>query len=312
MILTVTLNPSLDEWVHLPSLLVGRLNRATGFTRYPGGKGINVSRVVRELGGRTMALALAGGADGHILSAQLSATGIAHQFVQVPGLTRNNYQLQTVSPPAVTQVNCPGPRASRAALAALRRLLLRHAAQSSAVALSGSLPPGAPVATYRDLVAAVRRTGALPILDTSGPSFKQGLGAKPWLIKPNKDEASEVLGRRLDRLPQVAAAARALLRLGPELAVISLGPDGALLAAQGQRAVWHARPPKVQVDSTVGAGDSLVAGLTVGWLRTGSLEKAFRLGVACGAATAMTPGTELCHRRDVLRLAPRVRISRLA
>ena len=149
------------------------------------------------------------------------------------------------------------------------------------------------------------------MLDSSGPALRQGLLAAPWLIKPNRQETEELLGRRLRKLSHVAKAAAGLVARGPQLALISLGADGAVLASRGRTAIWWAKPPTVPVDSTVGAGDSLVAGFVTGYRATRSLEEALRLGVACGAATAMTPGTELCHRKDAERLLPRVTIKRI-
>ncbi|MBI2123617.1 MAG: 1-phosphofructokinase, partial [Armatimonadetes bacterium] len=127
MIATVTFNPSLDEWVTLSSLKLGVLNRAAGWSRYAGGKGINVSRVVRELGGRTIAFGLAGGEDGTILRERLNRMTLPHVFVDVPGSTRNNYKIQSALPPALTEINCPGPRVRAAAINRLQRALLRQA-----------------------------------------------------------------------------------------------------------------------------------------------------------------------------------------
>lgn len=305
MIVTVTLNPSLDEWVEVPRLRVGQLNRAVSSTRYPGGKGINVSRVVHELGGRTLAVALAGGHDGEILDDLLTLRRIAHRFVQVPGTTRNNYQIATTRPAGITQINAPGPRVSPAALSRVAGLITTLRS-SKAVALSGSLPPGLPAASYRILLERLHGLRVPLVLDSSGQALRDGLAGRPWLIKPNRQEAEELLGRRLPRLADVLRAAQDLIRRGPQLAVISLGPEGAVLA--GPSGCWHGRTPKVRVRSTVGAGDSLVAGFVTGYLRRGSLTEAFRLGLACGTATVMTSGTELCRRRDVQRLLPRIRL----
>ena len=308
MILTVTLNPSLDEWMFLDTLRVGGLNRARAFARYPGGKGINVSRVVHELGGQTVAVALAGGDDGAILSRLLTAQHIAHQFVSVPGSTRNNYEIQTTTPRALTQLNMPGPRVSSGVLARLTRVVSRCAVKAQAVVYSGSLPPGAPPSTYRRLITRLAAHQVLTVLDASGPALRHGLTARPWLIKPNRAEAEELVGRRLRTRAQVMRAAVALTQRGPAHVLISLGEEGAVLASAAAQRCWVAQAPAVRVQSTVGAGDSMVAGFVLGWLRTHALEEAFRWGMACGTATALTPGTELCHRADVERLSRRVTV----
>ena len=311
MIITVTLNPSLDEWVDLPRLRIGALNRADGFARYPGGKGINVSRVVHELQGNTLALAVAGGADGKILSHLLSARHIRHRFVAVPGLTRNNYQIRSRSPHALTQINCPGPRVSSRELEEIGRILRALRRSAECVVLSGSLPPGAPPDTYARFIRRLRQLGVPAALDASGPALGRGVAAQPWLIKPNLSELQELVAVRLRGLPAIANAARRLTQRGVEVVLISLGGAGAVLAARNTPAVWFAKPPAVRVHSTVGAGDSTVAGFVTGWLGTRSLVDAFRLGMACGAASVMTSGTELAHRRDVQRLMRRVVIRAL-
>jgi 6-phosphofructokinase 2 len=308
MVVTLTLNPSLDEWVRVPRLRLGELNRATQYVRYPGGKGINVSRVVHELGGKTLAVALAGGSDGEILGDLLARYDIPYRFVTVPGSTRNNYQLQSDSPQRLTQINCPGPRVRANTLNRLEQLLCRVAARASCAVLSGSLPPGAPSTTYQRVIRRLHHLGVRTVLDASGSALLHGLQAKPWLMKPNRQEAEELLGRHLRRIADVAHAAKRLVARGPLLAIISLAADGAVLASKMHAQVLWAKPPKIPVDSAVGAGDALVAGFVSGYRARRSVGEALRLGVACGAASAMTPGTELCHRADVERVLPRVTI----
>ena len=335
MIATVTLNPSLDEWVTLPALRAGELNRALTFARYAGGKGINVSRVVRELEGHTVAYTLAGGEDGAILRSLLRRLAIRHVCIPIDGSTRNNYKILARHPPCLTEINTPGPAVSREPLRQLARHLLGYRPAPRAVALSGSLPPGVPSTIYRDWILTLRRRGIPTVLDGSGAAFAAGVSARPWLIKPNRQEAEELLGERLRSPSALRRAARALLARGPSLVILSLGAEGALLARANPPGMWMARPPSVRVQSAVGAGDSLIGGFLFGWFRSlsldpmgrgrkrrlaslaqrelvGSLVEAFRWGIAAGAATAMTPGTELCHRADVLRLLPRVAVRQIA
>ena len=312
MILTVTLNPSLDEWVYLPRLRLNALNRATTFARYPGGKGINVSRVAHELRAKTRAVALAGGSDVHLLSKLLTHARIPHRFVTVRGATRNNYEIRTDVPRTLTQINCPGPRVSQDALRRLEQLVCRLRPRPACVVFSGSLPPGVPPAIYARLIRKLHRARIPAVLDASGPALREGVAAAPWLIKPNRDEAQELIGRRLRHQADVVRAATQLAARGPDIVIISLGADGAVLASKRPEIVLWATPPTVRVDSAVGAGDALVAGFVVGYQATRSLQEAFRLGIACGSAAAMTSGTELCHRADVQRLLPRVTIRTLS
>lgn len=306
MIATVTLNPSLDEWIHLPVLAVGGLNRSGPISRYPGGKGINVSRVVHELGGRTVAHGLAGGDDGHILEQALTRLSVPHRFLRVAGATRNNYKILAERPRSLTEINTAGPQASRATLAHVLRGVLTQRPRPTIVALSGSLLSQAPATVYRDWVHALQRAGTPVLLDASGSALRHGLSARPWAIKPNLEEAGEALGRPLRRWQDRIEAVRALRSRGIRVVMLSMGREGALCSADGLEGVWHAVAPSVRVVSAVGAGDSSVAGLLIGWLRRGDWHEGFRLAMACGAACALTPGTELCHRRDVRRLLPRV------
>ena len=311
MIATVTLNPSLDEWMELPSLRVGALNRAVGSARYPGGKGINVARVLHELGERAVAFGLAGGEDGRILRALLHRLAIRQEFVTVRGSTRNNYKIRTVHPLALTEINTDGPAVSGEVLQSIERRLIAHRRRLRVVVLSGSLPPGAPRTIYHRWIIRLRRFRIPTVLDTSGPALRHGVAARPWMIKPNRQEAEELLQTSLTNISRVALAARRLLRRGPAVVILSLGREGALLASSTPSGCWLARAPRVRVQSSVGAGDSLVGGFVAGWVRGRSLLEAFQLGVACGTATAMTPGTELCHRVDVRRLLSRVAIRRI-
>lgn len=311
MIVTVTLNPSLDEWVWLPRLEVGALNRAARFERYPGGKGINVARALHELRRQTVAVALAGGNDGQLLGELLTGQGIACRFVTIPGLTRNNYQIQSSTPRAITQVNSPGPQVARRDLRRLEQVLQRLSVRSQGVVLSGSLPPGAPATTYARLLRAVRRPTTLTVLDASGAALRHGLSAGPWLIKPNRQEAEALLATTLRTRREVIGAARELAQRGPQGVVISLGAEGAVLASRSPAITLFAASPRVRTDSAVGAGDSLVAGLMAEWLRSRSWPQALRWGVACGAACAMTPGTSLFRRADALRLLRRVAVEHI-
>ncbi|HEX9779643.1 MAG TPA: 1-phosphofructokinase [bacterium] len=307
-IITLTMNPSLDEWVTLASLRTGELNRAGGFIRHPGGKGINVSRVVRELGGATAALAVIGGEDGRIFRALMERVGVPCRYVDVDGATRNNYKVRTRRPSALTEINTAGPRVPARARRQVERELDRLCAGGACLVASGSLPPGVPASWYRAIIRRARRRRIPVVLDASGRALELGLQARPWMIKPNRHEAEALLGERLSSRAKVADAARRMCALGTEMVVLSLGGEGAVLAQRGSARVLVAEAPRVRVDSAVGAGDSLVAGFVTAWLRGRPVAESFRFGVACGTAAAMTPGTELCRRRDVERVFRRVKL----
>jgi 1-phosphofructokinase family hexose kinase len=178
--------------------------------------------------------------------------------------------------------------------------------------LSGSLPPGAPASLYARWVRVFRARGIRTVVDTSGAALREGLASRPWLLKPNRQEAEELLGHRVSSQRALVQAVRRLLARGADQVIVSLGKDGAFFGSATRPELWWARPPAVRVQSAVGAGDSLVAGFLMGWMRRQSPLEALRLGIARGAATAMTPGTELCRRVDVQRLLPRVTLRRIA
>jgi 6-phosphofructokinase 2 len=289
---------------------LGALNRARHFARFPGGKGINVSRVLKVLGSRTCAYALIGGDDGLVLDRLLGELKLPHRVLHVRGLTRNNYKIATAAPRAVTEINGPGPRVAPPAARRLLAQALR--ARPRAVALSGSLPPGLPPSCYAHLIRRVHRAGVPALLDASGEALRLGLAARPLLIKPNRHEAQELLGAGIGSVRDAARAAEALAKRGPRMVLLSLGPQGAVLADGAAGMVLYAPAPRVRVVSAVGAGDCMVAGWARAWWRTRSAVEALRLAVACGSAAAMTPGTMLCRRGDVERLMGRVRVRRLA
>ncbi len=321
MIATVTLNPSIDTWIELPSLRLGALNRVSEAVRSAGGKGINVSRVIQELRSPTRAFGIIGGHEGVRFRKLLRALSIPSEMIAISGSTRNNYKIRTLHPRAVTELNTAGPQVSLATVQLLFERLLRHQ-RLRCVVLSGSLPPGIPLQTYQHWIQALRTRHLPTVLDASGDALRLALAARPWLIKPNREEAEELLGEHLTGMNQLVRAVGRLLELGPEVVMLSLDADGALLGcgsttSQHHRSpsiaeIWLARPPKVTGDSSVGAGDSLLAGVLVRWAAGASWPEALRCGVACGAAAAMTPGAELCRRSDVERLLPRVTVRRLA
>ena len=311
LIATLTLNPSLDELFIVRRLRTDDLNRAERMERYPGGKGLNVSRVVRELGGRTIAYGFAGGRDGQWLLDALRRLRVPHRFTPIAGTTRNNVKIVVRQPRGELQINAPGPRVTAAERARLLRALDTARPRPHWLVCAGSLPPGVPMDIYRRLIATARHRGIACALDADGGALRAGLTARPDFIKPNRQEARRLLGRPVRTVGDAARAARRWADGGVRWVVLSLGPTGAVLATRDTRETWLAHPPAVRVDSTIGAGDALVAGFLVTLERGGSAVDALRQGVACGAACAMTPGTELCHRADVERLAPRVRLQRM-
>jgi 1-phosphofructokinase family hexose kinase len=307
-IVTVTLNPALDEAVALAAMELGGTNRVRLDAFDPGGKGINASRVIHRLGRQTLALGFVGGYTGELLHEFLEREGVPHAFDGVDGLTRVNVMIYETACSRRTRMYLPGPQVAQERLEEIRKRLAA-VEPGGLVVLAGSLPPGLPPATYRDLVRWLRDRDVRTIVDASGEALAAAFDAEPLLVKPNLEEAETLLGRTLRGDDQLLAAARALCERGAQHAVISLGESGAI--AVGPGGAWKAVPPRVTARSTVGSGDSMVAGLAIGFAEGGSLEEGLRWGSAAGAATAATVGTTLGTAAEIRRLASAVTIQRL-
>lgn len=309
MIYTVTLNPALDKTVEIPGMALDTVNRVTSMRTDPGGKGINVSKVIAKLGGESCAVGILGGESGRTLLAALEREGLRTHFRFVEGQTRTNLKIIDRALHTNTDINEPGLTVLPADLDALLRDLLGMVREGDIVVLAGSLPQGAPQDTYRVWTAACREKGARVCLDADGVLLAEGLKAAPYLIKPNEDELSRLVGHRLTDTDELIAEGRRLLKGGVTRVVISLGERGALYLRGNE--VLYAEGLSVPVGSTVGAGDSVVAALAYADSLGMSDEDAVRLSTATGAANVMCSGTQPAEREAVEKLLPQVKIRRI-
>ena len=309
MIYTVTLNPALDKTVEIPGMALDTVNRITEMRTDPGGKGINVSKVIAKLGGESCAVGILGGGSGKMLEKLLEGEPFATRFRFVEGQTRTNLKIIDREGHTNTDINEPGLTVTAADLDALLRELLAELRPGDIVVLAGSLPKGAPQDTYRSWTAACKKVGARVFLDADGALLAEGLKAAPHLIKPNDGELSRLAGKKLETLEELTAEGRKLLERGIERVVISLGGRGALYLRKGS--TIYAEGLRVPVGSTVGAGDSVVAALAYAEAQGLSEEEAVRLSTAAGAANVMCSGTQAAEREAVEALLPKVRFSRL-
>lgn len=309
MIATVTLNPALDKSIYVDKLRPNDTNRIAKIEIDAGGKGINASRVLKELGSDTLALGFLGGRTGRFIEHVLGEEGIPTDFVHVRAETRTNVSVQEASGAPPTTLNEPGPRVAKREFDELCVKVREAAGNSSMMILGGSLPPGAPEDAYRTLVEIVQDAGARAILDSDGEPMRLGMQAVPFMIKPNRAEAQRLVDVKVESLDDAVRALELLARTGIQIVVISMGARGAV--ARSAEGVWYAVPPKVEVVSTIGSGDSMLAGMAHILSRGGPLDEALKWGTAAGAATAMTDGTEICKRRQVLQLLEKVRVERL-
>lgn len=304
MIYTVTLNPALDKTVEVERFSVDTVNRITKLRTDPGGKGINVSKVVAKLGGSSKALGILGGNTGRAIAEGLEKLGLNCSFLYAEGETRTNLKIIDPVNHTNTDINEPGVQVNENILNTLLQHLTWMIRPGDIVVLSGSLPAGAPHDTYRTWVACCKDAGAKVFLDADGSLLADGLKAVPYLVKPNNDELSRLMGRELTTTEELADAARSLLASGVEKVIVSMGSRGALYVTRD--AILYAEGLKVPVGSTVGAGDSVVAALAVAEDKGMTLEEAVRLSTATGAANVMCSGTQAAEYSVIEELMPKV------
>ncbi|MCL5264463.1 MAG: 1-phosphofructokinase [Chloroflexi bacterium] len=309
MIITLTLNPAVDQTIFVDHLEVGQVNRFNESQLDPAGKGINVSRVAHRLGWPTIAFGFLAGEIGAIARKALDDEAVQHHFVPVPGQTRINVTVVDEQNRVSTSFYGQGPAVDRDHLSRLDELLRFWLESGRVLVLAGSMPPGVSEDAYASYIRLAGSHGIKTILDADGEPFRLGVAAKPYLIKPNVAEAERLLGRSLPNTLAVVNGARELASQGITVVVVSMGGEGAI-CVEGNK-VWRALPPEVERRSTVGSGDSLVAGLAVALARGNDIVEGLRLGTAAGAATAMTQGTALGTSQEITSLLPQVRIEEI-
>ncbi len=283
-VLTITLNPALDLTVRLGHLQPGEVNRSPMMLTHAAGKGLNVAQVLADLGHTLTVSGFLGEDNQHAFDALFKRRGFVDAFIRVPGETRSNIKVAE-DDGRVTDLNGLGPLVSPQAQQELLETLERIAPGHEAVIVAGSLPQGVSPEWLHDLLLRLKALGLKVILDTSGQALKHGLAASPWLIKPNAEELSDALGCDISSLEAQIAAAGRLQAQGVEHVVISHGADGVNWFSRAP--ALQALPPRVSVASTVGAGDSLLAGMVHGLLSGHSPEQTLRTATAI-AAMAVT------------------------
>lgn len=288
MIYTLTLNPAVDLELSTPRLQMNEVNRATGSRKDCGGKGLNVSRMLSYLGTESIAMGFTGGKNGEWIVEQMQAQGVTTCFTSIVGETRTNVVLTTDDHSSHIKVNDPGPLVTGEEFEALLQQVKMVAAAGDWWVLAGSLPKGVSTDCYARLIDIIHTAGGFTLLDTSGEALKSGCAAGPTLVKPNLEEARELLGNQ-QLSPEECM--KQIAELGPQQVIISLGKDGVAYINDNVSCLMQS--PKIIEKNPTGAGDSLVAGLVYSLNLGNTLAGAVRFGAACGAATASLPGTEL-------------------
>jgi 6-phosphofructokinase 2 len=309
MIVTITLNPSLDQHITVDGLVVDGTNRWSRLYRYAGGKGIDVSRAIYEMGGRTVAYGFIGGTIGRAVEILLDKEGVPFSFTPIQRETRTNFIITDTKSSQQTRIDAPGPHISKGEWERFRRKMLRIRPSPDLIVAGGSVPPGIPNDVYYTIIMEAKDFGVRTILDSDGQWLAEGVKAKPYLIKPNVQEAEELLNRELPTEEAITKAALDIVDMGVEIAVISRGKDGIIAATKKE--VLKAVSPPVKVRSAVGAGDCTIAGLALKLANREPLAEACRLAVAMGTAAVLTPGTELARKADVENLLPQIKVEKI-
>lgn len=301
MIYTMTLNPSIDFIVEVADFEVGILNKIQKEAKFPGGKGINVSQVLKRLGTDNKALGFVGGFTGDYIVDSLKQRGIVTDFVGVQEDTRINIKLKTGQE---TEINGQGPTIQEPELTALLNKI-DALTTNDVLVLAGSIPQSLPVTIYETLASIATKKGAKVVADTTGEVLLNVLPNKPFLIKPNHHELGELFDVKIETVEEAVPYGKRLVEMGAQHVIVSMAGAGALLFSKD--VALYANVPKGVLKNSVGAGDSVVAGFLSNYFRTDDVQQAFKYGVASGSATAFSP--ELCTQQEVEELLPQIKLT---
>ena len=311
MIVTITPNTGLDRVLFVRDFKMGKTVRAHASAWGMGGKATDASMVLGALGETNLATGFAAGDTGHRMIEMLQTHAHTRcRFVWTGGETRTNYVLIDTIGKAQSTITVSGLHVDIHHISELERLLEQHLAAAGCIIMGGSMPQGAPVDLYARLIRQARKAGKPVILDASGEALKAGVGALPSIIKPNLDEMEMLAGRRLRDEKAILVAARQLVATGIEMVVATIGASGLWAVTANETVFAHALP--ITAVNTAGAGDALVAGISVGIARGWPWRRGLGLGIAAAAAVCLTPGTAICKASDVDRLLPQVEIEERA
>jgi 6-phosphofructokinase 2 len=308
MIFTVTLNPALDRTIYVESLKPFDANRIRREERYAGGKGIDVSRALKELDAESVALGFIGGFAGREMEGRLLNEGIATDFTVINGETRVNVIIHDIERNRETSLLAQGPEVQPFEIVKLVEKI-EALNKPEFVIVSGSLPVGVNAEIYRKILEIATKKGARTVLDTDGPSFVTGLKARPTVVKPNIFELGRYAGEEIKTAEQILHWAGKLREAGVEIVLVSMAADGIIMVSD--RLKLHARPPKVEVKSTIGAGDSAVAGFVYGLYRGKDPAECLRWSVAAGSAATTCVGSGVCQWSDTKQLFEQVEVKAL-
>ncbi|RUL79901.1 1-phosphofructokinase family hexose kinase [Dyella choica] len=308
MITVAGFNTAIDRFIQVDALTPGEVHRVREEKSYPGGKGVHVAQTIAALGERVHLVGLVDAAHEQLIARQMSARGVLFRGVQINGSLRQCLALQEAGG-SITEILGQGPQLSQIEQDDLLREFGRNAEKSDLVILSGSLPRGFADTLYAGLVDYVHGLGKRCLVDASGEVLRQAVSAKPFSVKPNRDEVSELIGHPVINIEAAHMAVTVLRERGIAMPAVTMGDLGAIAA--DDTGVWHAQLAPTRLRNAVGSGDCFLAGLAVAIKRDLPLEQALRLAVACGVANAESEETGFAGRGSVDALLPNVIVRRL-
>jgi len=301
LIVSITLNPAIDKSSSVDHVVAERKLYCKPPRFEPGGGGVNVCRAIKKLGGKSLLLYPAGGMTGKRLQELLDKEGLDHRPFPIAGMIRESLAILDESTGQQYRFGMPGPKLKKNEWESFLQELATIDPAPDYVVASGSLPQGVPADFYAQVARIGKKRGAKTIVDVSGKALKEALDEGVFLVKPNVREFRELVGEEIKEESQIKAEAQKMVKSGRcEVLIISLGAAGALVVSE--EFTEHILPPTVSIVSKVGAGDSMVAGVTLSLARGNPLRESILFGVATGSAAVMTPGSELCRREDAERL----------
>ncbi len=302
MIYTLTLNPSIDYVIEVPNLELGIVNRTSKDIKFPGGKGINVSRILSSQSTENIALGFLGGFTGEFIDNKLKSYGITTDFIKISGDSRINVKVKSNEE---TEINGAGPNISKENLEDLFEKLDKLK-ENDILVLAGSIPATLPKDLYLQIQKRVCNNKVKVVVDTSGKALLEAIKNKPFLIKPNNHEIEEIFNVKINSEQALISYGKKLVELGSENVIISLAGDGALLI--NKNGIFKGNAPKGEVKNSVGAGDSLVGGFLAEYIKTNDILMSFKNGIASGSASAFS--LDLANYDFVKELLPLIQINK--
>lgn len=290
MITTITLNPAIDKTMIIDNFQAGKVNRELSLRIDAAGKGINVSKVIQKLGGKSQAMGILAGNTGEFIKNELDRMKIEYDFMMIEGQTRTNTKIVDRENNLVTDINENGPWVSHEDLKKFEKNIMNGLSKGSIAVFSGSVPRNVDKKIYTRLINGAKAKGAKTILDADGELLIEGLKAGPYLVKPNIHELEKIFSIKIESTEEIIRYGKKILEYGVDYVVVSRGEEGSVLISNNEIAI--VKGIKVEAKSTVGAGDSLVAAISLSISRGYTLEDTIKLAVATSTASVMTDGTQ--------------------